>query len=90
MRVFHATIHVLIPADSWADACDTMTALLTETGMNPDIGEPSLVDWAYCFGPVLTTMEPVGLPLETEGTDAFNAMLLRHLQTTSAAYPGAA
>jgi hypothetical protein len=46
MRAFIATVDLVIRAQTWAQACDALTSLLSETGMytSPD---PALHDWSY-------------------------------------------
>lgn len=46
MKAFIATVNLVIRAQSWAEACDGVSALLTETGMH-DQTDPVLLDWAY-------------------------------------------
>lgn len=46
MKMYVATVHLLINADNHAKACDTVSALLTETGLYEG-DNPALLDWAY-------------------------------------------
>lgn len=46
MKAFIATVNLVIRAQSWAEACDGVSALLSETGMH-DRSDPLLFDWAY-------------------------------------------
>jgi hypothetical protein len=46
MKAFIATVDLVIRAQSWAEACDGVSTLLTEAGMH-DAADPVLFDWAY-------------------------------------------
>ncbi len=46
MKAFIATVDLVIRAASWAEACDGISALLTENGMH-DKTDPVLFDWSY-------------------------------------------
>jgi hypothetical protein len=50
MKAFIATVNLVIRAQSWAEACDGVSALLSETGMH-DRPDPVLFDWAYVSEP---------------------------------------
>lgn len=45
MRAFYATVRLVIIADSYNNACDAMTALLSEQGMHEN--PPALMNWEY-------------------------------------------
>lgn len=47
-KAFFATTHLLICADSEAEACDVVSALLTENGTHAE--PPALIDWSYAVG----------------------------------------
>ncbi len=55
MKAFIATVHLAIRAESWAQACDGVSALLTDTGMH-DQTDPVLFDWSY----VAEQIYPIG------------------------------
>ena len=46
MKAYIATVDLVVRAESWAQACDGVSALLTESGMH-DQTDPVLFDWSY-------------------------------------------
>lgn len=49
MKFYRATVEILIQAKDDNEACDGMSALLTETGI---FDKDFIADWTYSHGPV--------------------------------------
>jgi hypothetical protein len=50
-KAYFCLVHLAVNADNEAEACDAVSALLTETGMmsGPNCEPPTLIDWQYDY-----------------------------------------